>query len=116
MPLINNVNDFNERITFLGTKVVAPSAANGWQISIEDGIEVYSCWCMVKTQFLSDLTSKAGTMLESTVNFVIRSQQGYDLNNDLQVKWNGVVYDIVDMNPDTAKKQYDVIIGKKIGA
>lgn len=115
MPLIKNVNEFNERITFLGSDYEAPSADNGWQLVEIDGIEVYSCWCMVKTQFLSDLTSQAGTVLENTVNFVIRSQQGYDINNELQVKWNDVVYDIVDINPDTAKKQYDVIIGKKVG-
>lgn len=115
MPLINNINEFNERITFLGTIYTGPSEENGWQITVEEGVEVYSCWCMVKTQFLKDLNSNAGTFLENTINFVIRNQQGYILDNTLKVKWHEVVYDIVNINPDTSKKKYDVIIAKKVG-
>lgn len=67
MPLIKNVNEFNERIIFTGTTVEAPNEENRWQVTVVEGVEVYSCWCKVKTRMVKEISNEAGTLLQDTI-------------------------------------------------
>lgn len=90
MPLIKNTNELNERITFTGSILEVPNEENGWQITVVERVEVYSCWCKIKARMLKDISSEAGTILQDTINFVIPSQQSYDImKDDLKIEWKG---------------------------
>lgn len=109
MPLINNVHEFNERIEFLeGGFEQLPDGT--WE-EVENKV-AYSCWCMVKTRTLSDYRTEYGTILQDTVKFVIRSQQSYIIKQNAKIRWQNKTFELVERNPDTTKKEFDVLICK----
>lgn len=75
--------------------------------------KILSCWCDIKTQYLKDVTATVGTILENTINFVIRHQKEIVITNDMEVVHNGVTYQIVQIQNDIQYKKFDVLIAKR---
>jgi len=109
MPIINNVRELNERITFQ-SKQSNPGPEPGNTIT-----DLFSCWAHVRTQNIQDVKASFGTTFENTVDFVIRYKQPYDINNTMVIQWRGESYEIVEINPDTGFKEFTVIVGRKLG-
>lgn len=107
MPLIKNVNELNERITFFSIEDSGPDPGQGTVT------EVGSCWAKIRTQFIKDIKEFAGTIYEDTIEIVIRQYQNFDIKNNLEIRWKGKSYNIVKINPDTTAKEYMVLLVKK---
>jgi SPP1 family predicted phage head-tail adaptor len=108
MP-ITTPGKMNERVAF--HKKVKEKGEYGTP-SIDIGEEVYSCWTMIKTQFLKEIQAAIGTELENTLTFVIRHQN--TVTNDLFLVHRGIRYEIVQINPDFQYKRFDTIICKVV--
>lgn len=74
---------------------------------------VLSCWAYVKQQTLKDIAASIGTILESTNALVIRHTDKID--NTMSVLLNGVTYQIVQIESDIQRKQFDTVIVKRKG-
>jgi len=109
MPIINNVRELNERITFQ-SKQPAPGPEPGNIVT-----DLFSCWTHVRTQMIKDVKASFGTAHENTTDFVIRYTQPYEINNTMVIQWQEEPYEIVEINPDTGFKEFTVIVGRKIG-
>lgn len=72
---------------------------------------VLSCWTYVKQQTLKDIQASIGTILESTNALVIRHTNKID--NTMTVLLNGVTYQIVQIESDVQRKQFDTVIVKR---
>lgn len=75
--------------------------------------KVLSCWCDIKTQYLKDMTATIGTVLENTINFVIRHQKDIDITHDMEIVHDGITYQIIQINNDIQYKKFDTIIAKR---
>lgn len=106
MPLINNVNELNERIT------IVSSQPNDGPEPGETETDLFSCWAKIRTQNIKDLKDSQGTTFEDTSEIVIRQFQKQEVTNKMKVKWRGKLYNIVKINPDTSFKEYMVLIVK----
>ena len=107
MPIINNVNELNERISFFSIEDDGPEPGSGTPT------EVGSCWAKIRTQYVKDIKDYAGTAFEDTVEIVIRQYQNFEIKNDMELKWGRNKYNIVKINPDTSQKEFLVLIVKK---
>lgn len=74
----------------------------------------HSCWCYVRNQTLKDIQASVGTLLESTISLVIR-HTNKKITNDMTVTMNGVNYQIISIENDIQRKQFDTIIVKRVG-
>lgn len=74
----------------------------------------HSCWCYVRNQTLKDIQASVGTLLESTISLVIR-HTNKKITNDMTVTMNGVNYQIISIENDVQRKQFDTIIVKRVG-
>lgn len=108
MPLINNVNEMDERISFQKKKTIQDE--NGDMITTL--VEVGSCWCKVKKQLLKEYQASVGTVLEDTVTFIIRSFQSFEINHTMTIKYKKQDYEIVQSMPDATSKEFFIYIGK----
>lgn len=108
MPLIKNVNELNERVTILSVE------SNPGPDPGEIEMELFSCWAKIRTQSIKDIKDYAGTAFEDTTEIVIRQFQKQAVTNKMKVKWQGKLYNIVKVNPDTAFKEFMVLVVKAI--
>ncbi len=108
MPIINNINELNERITIVSI------SANAGPDPGETETELFSCWAKIRTQTISDVKALSGTDFANTIDIVIRQQQQAEINNTMLVKWRGKKYPIVKINPDYAKKEFMVLVCKLV--
>ncbi|WZX99673.1 phage head closure protein [Bacillus sp. FSL W7-1360] len=100
----------NERIVFL--KKIARKDQHGTpQLAYE---EVFSCWAMMMTQYLREVTATVGTKLENTVTFVVRHQQRQAITNDMVIKHQGIQYEIIQINPDLRHKAFMTVIAREV--
>lgn len=74
----------------------------------------HSCWCYVRNQTFKDIQTTIGTMLENTINLVIR-HTNKQITNDMTITMNGVNYQIISIENDIQRKQFDTIIVKRVG-
>lgn len=109
MPLIKNVNELNDRIT-----IIKIESGSGPDPSDETETELFSCWAKIRTQNIKDVKDYKGTAFEDTTDIVIRQIQKQPITNKMMVKWQGKKYNIVKINPDTAFKEYMVLVVKLI--
>lgn len=107
MPIIKNVNELNERITFQTTRQNGPYPGD---VTIED---VFSCWAQVRTQNIKDVKAGVLNLHEDLTEFVVRYHLPAEINNAMLIKWKGDSYNIVKVNRDNAYKKFNVILGKK---
>lgn len=77
-------------------------------------VVVHSCRARFITQFLKESASNIGTVLENTITLVIRYKQPIQITNDMRLRHNGVMYEILNINPDKQKKDYTTIIIKDV--
>lgn len=105
-----NSGSFRNRVTFY--KVVKTKDEYG--AYHEEEQEVLTVWAMIKTQFMKDVQATIGTILENTLTFIIRHQPQGKITNEMKIKHNNVMYQIVQVNPDLQYQRYDTIIAKAV--
>lgn len=71
-------------------------------------------WCSVKTQYFRDYQETLGTVLEDTINFIVRFDQRKPITNDLRVQYNGVNYEIVNVLEGTYINDFTTIVAKRV--
>lgn len=103
------IGQMKSRIDIYGIKVTQDQYGD----VTKERTKVLSCWCDIKTQYLKDITATVGTILENTINFVIRHQKNITITSDMEVVHEGVTYQIVQIQNDIQYKQYDVLIAKR---
>lgn len=79
----------------------------------KERVKIHSCWCDIKTQYLKDVKATVGTILENTINFVIRHDEKININNDMEIVHNNIIYQIVQIQSDIQFKRFDVLIAKR---
>ncbi len=107
MPIIKNVNELNERITVLSVEPT-PGPFPG-----ESEQELFSCWAKIRTQNIKDVKEYSGTKYEDTLEVVLRQQQEYRITNQMKIYRNEKKYNIIKVNPDTAFKEFMVLVVKE---
>lgn len=105
-----NTGDLNERIVFI--KKENSKDGFGENIVLEETI--HECYACVQEQFLNDVKSTIGTVLEDTTTFIIRYQQREKITRTMRIKWREQEYEIEKINPDPRKRQFTTIIAKVI--
>ena len=82
MPLINRIEQLNERITLVS---FSRGKVNGVPV---DGVrtEHFKTWAMVRNQYLSEIATNAGGTLEDSITFVIRYDQPDAILNTWRVE------------------------------
>lgn len=104
MPIINHVNELNERI---GVYKIKPN--KGPEPGEGEPQLLFECWAKIRTQTVSDIQKNYGTEFEDTIQIVIRQLQDYDINNKMKVMYKGTLYNIFKINPDNANKEFMVL-------
>lgn len=107
MPIVNRANELNERIS-----IVEMRPAPGPEPGEEEETEIFSCWAKVRTMNIKDVKANASTEYENTIEVVIRQQQDASINNQMEVRWQDRLYNIIEINPDYAEKAYMVLVIK----
>ncbi|GBD79452.1 hypothetical protein TEHD86_1799 [Tetragenococcus halophilus subsp. halophilus] len=107
MPIVNRANELNERIS-----IVEMRPAPGPEPGEEEETEIFSCWAKVRTMNIQDVKADTGTEYENTIEVVIRQQQDATITNQMKVRWQDQLYNIVEINPDYAEKAYMVLVIK----
>jgi SPP1 family predicted phage head-tail adaptor len=110
MAIVNRVDQLNERIALYS---VSMGKVNGVPVS-DMRTDHFKTWAMVRSQYLNEIATNAGGMLEDTITFVIRYDQPEKIMNTWRVEWQGKQYNIVKLNPDTAAKKWTTIICKLV--
>lgn len=108
MPIINNVSELNERITFYSVK-----PAKGPEPG-EEVTKLFSCWAKVRTQYIKDMKDSHGTYFQDTIEIVIRQIQSDLIDNSMMIEWDGEMYNIIKISSDTTYKEFMTIVIKKI--
>ncbi|MFG3614377.1 phage head closure protein [Rummeliibacillus stabekisii] len=106
-----SIGQMKSRIDFYGIKIIRDEYGDTEKVRTK----VYSCWADIKTQYLKDVTATIGTMLENTINFVIRHQKDIAITNDMEIVHEGITYQIVQIQNDIQYKKFDTIIAKRKG-
>lgn len=102
--------DLSERITFIEKKNDKDKL--GGNIVIDT--VVFTCWASVRSQFLNEVKSTIGTILEDTLTFIIRYQQVAAIKNTMKIEWSNETYEIVKINRGVARKDFTTIIAKAV--
>lgn len=105
-----NTGDLNERISFIKKE----NGKNNFGENIVVEETVHECYSCVQEQFLSDVKSTIGTVLEDTTTFIIRYQQREKITRTMRIKWREQEYEIKKINPDPRKRQFTMIIAKAV--
>lgn len=105
MPLLDDPSELNQRITFNAKQT---TKVNG--VSVTTDVAVGTVWAAVITQRLMDRMANIGNEVTSTVTFVIREKQSFEVNNKMTVSWGGSTYQVKDITPDTVGREWKTII------
>lgn len=108
MPIIKNINELNERIDVITVK---PSSGPMPGEDVE--AILFSCWAKIRTQNIKDVKEMAGTTYDDTLEIVIRQDQKKTITTKMKIDWQGNRYSVVKVNPDTAFKEYMVLLVKQ---
>lgn len=110
MSKITCIGKLNTRINFI-KKV---KQKNDYGELVPTNQSIHSCWCTVRSQFLNEVQSNVGTILEDTITFIIRYYQPVQITSDLIIEFNNIEYKIIKINIDDGLKEYTTIIAKKV--
>lgn len=109
MPLINNVNELNERI---GIYTMTPSS--GPDPGEDEEELLFECWAKIRTQNITDIEKNYGTEFQDVIQVVIRQLQDHKITNKMKVMYDSKLYNIFKINPDRANKDYMVLFVKSM--
>lgn len=109
MPIIKNIKELNERIDVITVK---PSSGPMPGEDVETLL--FSCWAKIRTQNIKDVKELAGTTYDDTLEIVIRQDQKETVTTKMKIDWQGNRYNVVKVNPDTALKEYMVLLVRQI--
>lgn len=98
-------SDLRERISFLSKEF----EVDDYGQAIETTKVVKTVWACVREQLFRDKTASVGTVLEGTLNVIIRYQQDFDINTNQRIKWRGNEYEVVDFNRGVYKKDFTTL-------
>lgn len=104
------ISDLNQRISFKQKTV----SKDEYGQAVEVFETVFSCWASIQTQYLSDLKASMGTILEGTLNFIVRYQQIMEITNDMKIEWHGKLYEIVTITKGEFKQDFTTIVAKEV--
>lgn len=107
MPLINNIRELNERVSFY--KLMP---GDGPDPNDEEEKMIFSCWAKVRTAYIKDVKAATGTDYEGTLEIVVRYQQEESIDTKMVLEWKNKKYNIVKVNPDYAEKNFTVLVVK----
>ncbi len=110
MSKITRIGKLNTRINFIKKLKLK----NDYGELVPTNQLMHSCWCTVRSQFLNEIQSNIGTILEDTITFIIRYYQPIQITNDMIIIYNNVEYKIIKINIDDGLKEYTTIIAKKV--
>lgn len=105
-----NIGLMNNRITIYSIKTIQDEYGDIETVKTK----VLTCWCYIKQQYMKDKIASVGTLLEDSIQFVIRHTK-VKLDNTMTVELNGKSYKIISIQNDIQRKQYDTIIVKAVG-
>lgn len=88
------LDSLNKRIDFIQTEESQDDY--GKTTTIET--VVYSCWACLYTQTIKQMQDTVGTLLEGSVNFIIRKNHTYEPVVTDQIRYNKKLYDIIQIN------------------
>ncbi|WP_440615102.1 phage head closure protein [Bacillus subtilis] len=75
---------------------------------------LFWCFAEIKNQKLRDKVATLGTVFEDTITFIVRYEQPMKITNDMKVLYDGELYDIEDVLPNSRKKDMKDIVVKKV--
>ncbi|MGO3732057.1 MAG: phage head closure protein [Vagococcus sp.] len=112
MPLINNVNELNERISIVELKIIRDSTGSK---KAKEEIILFECWAQVRTARLRDYYVKDIVPdIQKQISFVIRYNPQMLLKDDMKLKWNGRIYNIHAVNYDYRDKEWTTLIASEM--
>lgn len=103
------LNNLNKRIQFIQLE----EDQDAYGKPIEKVINLYSCWASLYTQTIKQNFESVGTVLEGSVTFIIRANKTYTPTVQDKVRFNGIVYDIIQVNETSSNyKDYLTVVAK----
>lgn len=104
-----NLNRLNKRIQFIRLS----EGQDEYGKPTEEVVKLYSCWASLYTQSVKQNFESVGTVLEGSVTFIIRNNKTYTPKTDDNIRFNGIVYDIVQVNDVSSNyKDYLTVVAK----
>lgn len=103
------VAKFNKRISFYEEKKVVTAIGDTEKIKSK----IYECWACVKEQYSNDIKATAGTILENSVQFLIR--KSFDAKSMYTIRYNGVEYKIIKVVKDPLNNKHTTIYAERTG-
>lgn len=104
------VSKFNERITILKMT----KKKNEFFEWVETYEPMTTIWCSIKQQYFREYVESVGTILENTMNFSIRYEQRFELDQSMRVRFKGNDYEIVTILEGSFDRDYTTIVAKRL--
>lgn len=101
------ISKFNKRIQIITQTEGYETDAGSW---IKGQEEVVECWAAVKEQYAADVRSTLGTVLEDSVQFLVRLRK---VGNESTIRWNGKDYEIIKVVGDPLNNKHTTIYAKR---
>lgn len=101
---------FNERITILKME----KSKNEFFEWVETYVPLTTIWCSIKQQYFREYTETIGTILENTMNFSIRYEQRFELNQSMRIEFKGNQYEIVTILEGSYAQDFTTIVAKRV--
>lgn len=103
-------NKFNERITFLKLE----KHKNEYFEWVEEYVPLATIWCSIKQQYFREYVESIGTVLENTMNFSIRYDQRFEINQSMRIEFKGNQYEIINILEGSYARDFTTIVAKRV--
>ncbi|WP_010291303.1 phage head closure protein [Kurthia massiliensis] len=104
------ISDLNERCSFIG--VVLEKTPFGETKKVEKVL--FSCWCSVREQLVTEVSKTIGTVYEDTISIGIRQVLAKKIEATMKVELDGERYEIKKVSPDRKNKELAIVYIKKV--
>lgn len=110
MATVNDAGKMRHRCTF----IIVEEKENSRGIVTKVSTDLFSCWFNYSSHSIRDIQefSGLGHSIKTIIN--IRSKQKFPINNTMQVRIKGVVYEIEEIVKDDNLQEYDTIVLRDI--